>query len=210
MIITVAILDDNRHKIDEIKTILSSIPKLEMATFHTNGVLLLDDLRKQRVDLIIMGTGLSVFNELQFSKVLKRDFRRVKVVAVCQEGDGEIIQKFIEETNVSGFIMRPVNRQQLINAIDAVTDDDNYISQEVINELHLHRKSRQADAKKNMSKQEIEIIKCLIQQMDSKEISEKLLISERTVENYRKQIFRKAGVHSPSGLKEFVSQQKIL
>jgi DNA-binding CsgD family transcriptional regulator len=51
-----------------------------------------------------------------------------------------------------------------------------------------------------LSEREIEIIKLIAQELTSQEIADRLFISYFTVENHRKNIFRKMGVKNLAGM----------
>ena len=125
-------------------------------------------------------------------------------------GDGPLIEKMIEEANVSAYLLKTANKSELLEAIEAVSEDDTYFSKEIIEELHAYTKIKRANQSMNLTAREIEIIRCIAQDLSNKQIAEKLFISERTVETHRKNIFRKIDIHSVVGLIDFAKKRKLI
>jgi len=66
------------------------------------------------------------------------------------------------------------------------------------------------DDEKGLTIREIEIVKLIEKEYSNREISEKLFISERTVETHRKNIFRKTNTQSVVGLLKYAYSLKLI
>lgn len=66
--------------------------------------------------------------------------------------------------------------------------------------LLIHQVSHAAETEKLFSSRETEIIQLLIEGSNSRRIGEKLFISHETVRTHRKNILKKAGLHSTAQL----------
>ena len=62
----------------------------------------------------------------------------------------------------------------------------------------------------NLTEREIEVLKLLICELNSREIAEKLFISERTVETHRKNLMRKTNSLNTVGLVKYAFTNKLV
>ncbi len=210
MPIKIAILDDHQIVIDGLKLLLKGHPNLNVVAENTNGLLLLENLKDIKVDILLTDIMMPVIDGYEMAMRVKNDFPKIKVIALSMNGDGPLIEKMIEEANVSAYLLKTANKSELLEAIEAVSEDDTYFSKEIIEELHAYTKIKRANQSMNLTAREIEIIRCIAQDLSNKQIAEKLFISERTVETHRKNIFRKIDIHSVVGLIDFAKKRKLI
>ena len=71
-------------------------------------------------------------------------------------------------------------------------------------------KSLPADANANVSEREIEILRLVYEEYSTKEIAEKLMLSERTVDDYRKKMMDKTNSRNVVGLMKFALKEGIV
>ena len=62
----------------------------------------------------------------------------------------------------------------------------------------------------NLTEREIEVLKLLICELNSREIAEKLFISERTVETHRKNLMRKTNILNTVNLVKYAFTNKLV
>lgn len=210
MPIKIAILDDHQIVIDGLKLLLKGSSRLSVVAEATNGLILLEEFKHKKVDILLTDIMMPVIDGYEMSLRIKNDFPEMKVIALSMNGDGPLIEKMIEDAKVSGYLLKTANKSELLEAIEAVADDDTYFSKEIIDELHAYSKLKRSNEAINLTNREIEIIQCIAEDLSNKQIAEKLYISERTVETHRKNIFRKVDIHSVVGLIDFAKKRKLI
>jgi DNA-binding NarL/FixJ family response regulator len=117
----------------------------------------------------------------------------------------------IMKAGASGYLLKTVRNEELINAICNVHKGETYIQQSLANNFinHLQNPDKPSQVKM-LSPREIEIIKLIAKDMTTVDISKKLYLSAFTVETHRKNIWRKTGVKSLLGLINFAKQNHII
>jgi DNA-binding NarL/FixJ family response regulator len=98
----------------------------------------------------------------------------------------------------------------LVLALETFSQVEPYFSKEILSELQTYKKIKKENEAIHLTSREIDIIKCIAEDLTNKQIAEKLFISECTVETYRKNIYRKTNMHSAIGLIEFAKKRKII
>lgn len=210
MYTTIAILDDHQIVIDGLKLLLSDHTHFKIAAEFTKGNDLLKHLTNNKIDIVLTDIMMPDMDGYEVAMRIKNDYPNVRVVALSMNGEGMLIDKMIEDANVAGYLLKTTDKKELLLALENVSLGKNYFSEEIQHELHTYQKIKKENEAINLTSRELEIIKCISNDMSNKQIADNLYISERTVETHRKNIFRKTGVHSAIGLIEFAKKRKII
>lgn len=110
---------------------------------------------------------------------------------------------------VDGYVLKKYAQQEIVNAIEMVHNGKKYFSNEV-NKVLLSTLLPQEMPENSVTERELEVLKLLAQELTSKQIAEKLFISERTVETHRKNLMRKTGANNAIGLVRYAYAKKLL
>jgi DNA-binding NarL/FixJ family response regulator len=110
----------------------------------------------------------------------------------------------ILEAGISGYLLKGVSANELYTAIREVQNGNTYYCKEISNNIF---KSISAKGQNGLKKQqplftqiEEKIIQAICLEMTSKQISEILFVSPRTVEGHRYNIMKKMGVRTNIGV----------
>ena len=140
-----------------------------------------EKLASYNPEILIINPLLVTFNANEAFQKLLRDFPNIIVVA--------LVSSFVDKTILKQFkevIEMTDNKQKVVSKIFNLLSDKN-ISQEKPESIEL-------------SNRETDVLVALVKGMTNKEISDKLFISIHTVITHRKNIIRKTGIKSVSGL----------
>jgi DNA-binding NarL/FixJ family response regulator len=116
----------------------------------------------------------------------------------------------IEEADVAGYLLKTTDKKELVTALESVSKGDTYFAKEILEELHSFQKIKKENEAIHLTSREIDIIKCIAEDLSNKQIADKLFISERTVETHRKNIFSKTNMHSAISLIDFAKKRKLI
>ncbi len=112
------------------------------------------------------------------------------------------------DAGISGYILKNSGKKELIEALTKIASGQNYFGQEITLQLMKSFKRNQEEAR--LTDREIEIIRMIEKDLTTREIAEKLFISERTVETHRKNILHKTNTTSVVGLLKYAYERKII
>lgn len=208
--IKIAILDDHQIVIDGLKLLLSSHKQFKIVHESTNGFEMLDRLEHEAVDILLTDVMMPMIDGYEIAMRVKAQFPHIKVVALTMNGEGMLIDKMIEQAEIAGYLLKTIDKKELVNALESIYNGIRYFSDEIMNELELYQKIKKENESINLTTREIEIIQCIALNLSNKQIADKLFISERTVETHRKNIFRKTDIHTAIGLIEFAKKRQII
>jgi DNA-binding NarL/FixJ family response regulator len=105
-------------------------------------------------------------------------------------------------SNISGYLTKNAKKDELVKAIQAVANGEEYYSQSIAQIIVKGFKNRKQGRAENqnpidlLSKREKEVLSLLIDGYNSKQIAEKLYLSERTVSNHRANMLQKCKVNN--------------
>ncbi len=210
MAVSIAILDDHQIVIDGLKLLLSDHPQFNIVAEYNKGFDLLEALEKLSVDIVLTDIMMPDMDGYEVALRIKKEFPHVKVLALSMNGEGMLIDKMIEEADVAGYLLKTTDKKELVTALESVSKGDTYFAKEILEELHSFQKIKKENEAIHLTSREIDIIKCIAEDLSNKQIADKLFISERTVETHRKNIFRKTNMHSAISLIDFAKKRKLI
>ena len=108
---------------------------------------------------------------------------------------------------VDGYILKSYAQNELLQAIQVIMNGGNYWSREVSSALLNNQHTEHTHV---ITEREKEVLKLLCDELNSREISEKLFISERTVETHRKNLMRKTSATNTVGLIKYAYTHKLI
>jgi DNA-binding NarL/FixJ family response regulator len=142
------------------------------------------------LDVLAPGvSGLEIFEEISRSQP------HIKVIAYTSLNSIILVENLLS-LGVLGFVNKKQEPVDIIECIQTVYNNNIYVPKE-----YSFLTSRYRVFNNNLlSNREIEILKFIAKEYTSSEIAEKLAISVNTVENHRKNIFRKLEVKNLAGM----------
>jgi DNA-binding NarL/FixJ family response regulator len=207
--IRIAIVDDHQIVIDGLKLLLSYNGRFQIVAEATSAEAILDMLREKAVDILMIDVMMPVMDGYELSVQVRKLHPGIKILALSMNSEGSIIDKMMEHAQINGYLLKTTGKNELIQAIETIAGGENYFAPDVLLELNSFRKIKEENQLMNLTARELEIIKCMTQNLTNKQIADQLFISERTVETHRKNIFRKTHTHSVLSLMDFLKKQKI-
>lgn len=202
----VIIADDHSLFRQGLKLILTELNNIEVIADVPNGKELLEIAGILEPDLIIMDINMPFLNGIEASKILARDHPEIKILVVSMYGDEQYYNSVIEN-GVKGFILKDADNSELKTAVRDILNGKTYFSQELL--LRLIR-NKQTPANINLTSREQEILELICQGLGTAEISAKLFLSDRTIENHKANLFAKTGCKNSLSLVIFAFKNNLV
>jgi len=208
--IQIMIVDDHQMFLDGLRTLLSKEKSLHILAEATSGKEALKILEEKAVDLVITDINMPVMSGTELTRQIKKNYPHIKVLVLTMYNEREIIHEIVM-TEAEGYILKNSNKQELLRAINRITDHGTYYSNEVIAIMteNYVEKEKIKDRTHDLSNREKEIIALICQELTTDEIAVKLFLSPLTVETHRKNILRKTNSKTIVGLIKFAIENKL-
>ena len=110
-----------------------------------------------------------------------------------------------------GYILKNTGQEELIAALEIITEDGTYFSQDITPILtQLVKKQLYPEKKlKTLTAREKEVIMLIVNEHTSEDIAAKLFISKKTVEKHRANILEKTECKSTIGLVKYALENGL-
>ena len=208
--ISIIMVDDHQIVLDGLKALLEDIQDFEilMATTRPHEIPLF--LEKKQVDVLLTDVMMPGITGQQLAKEVRKKFPSTKILALSMSGMGDTVDEMLNDADINGYVLKNISKAELEKAIRTIAAGGQYFSDEVLTELEKFANIQKDNSTVQLTIREIEIIRLIEKELSNREISDKLFISERTVETHRKNIFRKTQTNSLIGLIKYAYEHKLI
>ncbi len=171
-----------------------SFPKVKIIECY-NGAEAIDGILKLKPDIAILDINMPEVNGLDVCKHVIKEQSATKIIILTMYQEKEMIKNAML-SGASGYILKDNAVDEIMDCVNTVADGETYIGTAMLpyhGEFSIEDKKKQqlVEGLKTLSQAELKTLKLVSQNKTSKEISELLFLSEKTVENYRSRICQK-------------------
>ncbi|MFK7795818.1 MAG: response regulator [Aureispira sp.] len=208
--IKIIIVDDHQIVIDGLTEVLNAAPEIEIIGEALDGTVLLNQLKTQEPDLILLDINMPVMDGIETAKTLRTLHPTIKILVLTTHVEKTKIKKMIK-VGVDGYLLKNSGRNKLVNAIKNIMQDVNYYDPQVINLVMSNYKNAPSTPQNiSLTKRELQVTRLIAQSKTSKDIAEELSISPLTVETHRKNIFSKLGINKSIDLVNYAYNHGLM
>lgn len=162
----------------------------------------------QPPDLLLLDIVMPGKDGFEVAEWMHKNYPTVKILALSSESQPETIVKIIKK-GANGYIHKSCGPAELLNAMETVLKGNTYLSQKDFNTFSeaLQNNVLANDKDINFDEKEIEYIKLLCTSLTIKEISDKLFLSPRSLEDLKLKIGEKIGGNSRQEIALFAAKK---
>lgn len=204
--IKIVIADDHKMIRDAWKILLGQMPDILVVGEARNGLEVLSVCQQEKPDIVLMDINMPHMNGIEATAVLSERMPGVKIIALTINNEYSFIKKMIA-CGASGFVTKNASKEELFNAIQAIQRGEKYVSQDV-SQVLLSASSDNFD--KNFSEREIQVIQLVAQGFTTREIAQKMFLSEKTLEKHRTNIIKKSGLKNMTAVINYALQKGVI
>ena len=188
----------------------SVYPRVEILEAN-NGQEVIAQYESHKPEIIITDYSMPVMNGLEAARILLKKDKQIKIILLTMFDSVAVALNFIK-IGGRGFISKGSDCTQIVDAIRAVSIGDYFCSSANEKDIlkYLLEGVPRNFPKLNFTRLELAIVVKLSIGKTSKEISQELNISVRTVETYRYDLIKKTGVKNSVELIEYVYKNGIM
>ena len=200
--IKVIIADDHKIVLEGLSSLIE--PEKEITTIGKalNGIEVMDILKENEADVVILDIEMPKMDGIETAKLIREQFPDVKILILTMYNEIGFIRK-IAEAGAHGYILKNKGMEELITAIHAVFQDEEYFSEEVTKTMISSMRKKDMAGEVRLTKREKEVLPLIADGKTTKQISELLHIADTTVETHRRNLIEKTGVANSKALIRF-------
>lgn len=200
--IKVAITDDHPLLLQGVKNILDGREGFQVTGCYTSGGILLAALQKEQPDVLLLDLQLAGDPQGKDLIVrLRQDYPELRILVLTSNDNAYNIQ-IILNAGAQGYLLKNIEQDLLMEAIETIYKGEEYLSPEVKNILldSLRKDKTKKVGTESLTPRELDILRLIAEEKTSHEIGEILHLSYRTIETYRLGIMQKLGVKNMVGM----------
>lgn len=204
--INLFIVDDHSVVIEGILSLLQNTSEIYVCGTAKTATDCIHFVERNTVDIILMDINLPDMSGIDLCKLIKNDFPEVKILALSTFNQISYINKMVAN-GASGYLLKNINKEELLEAINTVNGCKTYYSFEVAQTLKIAGIKGLTPI---LTKRENDILKLVVEGLTNPQIGEKLFISTDTVDSHRKNLHTKLGVTNTALLVRYAIENGLV
>jgi DNA-binding NarL/FixJ family response regulator len=211
--INIIIVDDHQLFRTTLGITLSNYPDFFISADTDSGATLFALLPTTPCDIVLLDINLP-YTEVGIgvARNLRQNYPAVKILAISCEGTAETVDSLLQ-LGIDGFISKQAGKlNEIAQAIRSIMDGYEYFGNDIAKMIHqiYISKKRTSEVTPEFTVREKEIIELCRDGLLGKEIAYKLNICLNTVNNHKKNIFKKLNINNTMEMVQYALKHKII
>lgn len=208
------IADDHHIFRQGLRYSLSDDHTLKFVGEAGNGLELLELLKKQKADVVLMDLKMPEMDGLEATKQLKELYPGIKVIVLTMYDDENFIIHMLD-MGANSYLVKNAEPEEIKTAIHSVHDNEYYfndlVSKTMLKSIMQKRNvSPRFKPQVTLSDKETEVLRLICGEHTNAEIAAQVFLSPRTVEGIRANLLEKIGVRNTAGLVLYAVKHNII
>lgn len=210
--IRVFIADDHAVLREGLVSMLAAESGFEIAGVAAGGAETLARIGEAQADVLLLDINLGDMSGVEVARLVREKHPAVRILALTMFDKGSYIQQMLR-SGAQGYILKNAGKQEILEAITAVFRGELFLDRQVSDSLmNSLRNIRTGGAPEipDLTRREKEVLRLIVGEFTTQEISEKLFISLNTVESHRKNLLSKLNARNIAGLVRIALEKGLL
>ncbi|MGG0720073.1 response regulator transcription factor [Robertmurraya massiliosenegalensis] len=206
----IIIIDDHQLFREGVKRILDFEKTFEVVAEGDDGAEAINLVEKHQPDVVIMDINMPNVNGVEATRQLIEKYPSTKIIILSIHDDESYVQHALK-TGATGYLLKEMDADALIEAVKVVADGGSYLHPKVTHNLVKEYRRlavevagsgggyhQQVEIRRPLhllTRRECEVLQLLADGKSNRGIGEALFISEKTVKNHVSNILQKMNVN---------------
>jgi DNA-binding NarL/FixJ family response regulator len=216
MMIKLLLVDDQDILVEGLKLILGMEEDIEISGTANNGKKAYELCKWNMPDVVLMDIQMPELNGVEVTKMIRRDFPKVKVIVLTTFNDDEYIYDALKN-GASGYLLKDTSPSEIARAVRTVYNGGALIQSEVavkvidkFSELAKEKREKSTDPKSDLlTDREKDICRLIGEGKNNKEIADELFLSQGTVKNHITRVLIKLDLRDRTQLAVFTIKNDL-
>jgi DNA-binding NarL/FixJ family response regulator len=210
----ILIVDDHTLFREGLRIILDQRPDMKVVGEARDGIEAMKMVRALKPDIVLLDITMPKLDGIDTLNKIREISPKTRVIVLTMHAGEQYVQEALFN-EACGYVLKDSATEELLSAILAVAKGKAYLSPSISSSVISQYREAQALSpqymqKGRLSQREKQILRMISKELTTKEISEALNISNRTVENHRGNIMKKLDVHTKVGLVKYAIQTGLV
>lgn len=206
---TLVVVDDHTLLSQAIAGVVSSFDDFEVLYTCKNGAEVIEKFKNPNniPNIVLMDVNMPIMNGIETTSWIKDSQPNVNVIALSVEEDEKTILKMLR-AGAKGYMLKDTDKKTLEVALLKVIDTGFYHSNSV-SEILMNSFNGKTAVDVVLKDKEIELLKLICTELTYKEIADIMIVSPKTIDGYRDNLFVKLHVKNRIGLVLYAIKNKL-
>ncbi|MAG35208.1 MAG: DNA-binding response regulator [Dehalococcoidia bacterium] len=198
--IRLMLVDDHPLVLEGLRSMLSTDPEIEIVAEATGGRDAIAQAQAVRPALILMDIRMTDLDGIAATRTIKASLPQTAVVMLTMYENPDYLFEAVR-AGASGYVLKDVRREPLLEAIRTVADGGSLLNQEVVSQFmrRLAAESSRRDRRgggpaDQLTPREIDVLRLIARGYTNKEIANDLSVTVATVKTHVEHIMQKLQV----------------
>ncbi len=203
--ITILIADDHKLIRETWSFILNSDPRFKVIATCSTADEVLHLARQLHPDVILMDINMGAHSGMEATAKIKEVWPGARIIGVTMHSQPAFARKMLQ-VGASGYVTKNSSKEEMMKAILEVHKGNKYICEEIKDIISdQNTGATDSESVNSLTEREMEIINLIKNGQSSREISQSLNISLKTVEVHRHNILKKLKLKNSASLVNFMN-----
>ncbi len=212
MAIRILLADDHQITRSGLRALLEQQPDMVVVGEADNGRLAVRMAAELKPDVIVMDINMPELNGMEASRQIRTELPHTKIIALSMHSDKRYVAGMLK-AGVSGYLLKNCAFDELVAAINSVVRHQSYLSPAIADTVMKDYASILEGADQSpasqLSSREREVLQLIAEGLSTRDISERIHVSVKTVETHRQQIMRKLNAKSVAELTKIALREGL-
>jgi two-component system, NarL family, invasion response regulator UvrY len=209
-VIRVLIADDHAVVRQGLKQILGDTPEMVVAGEASTGQGVLDKLRAETWDVVVLDISMPDGSGLDVLKALKAEQPRLPVLVLSMYSEDQYAMRVLK-AGAAGYLTKDSAADELVKAIRKVVSGGRYVSPLLAEKLAFEIGADSGKAPHELlSDREFQVLRLIAAGKSVKEIAAELSLSVKTVSTYRVRLLEKMNLGTNAELIHYAIQNHLI
>jgi two-component system, NarL family, response regulator NreC len=208
----ILLADDHQITRSGLRALLEQQPDMAVVGEADNGRLAVRMAAELKPDVIVMDINMPELNGIEATRQIRTELPHTKIIALSMHSDKRYVAGMLK-AGVSGYLLKNCAFDELVTAINSVVRHQSYLSPAIADTVMKDYASilegLDPSPASQLSSREREVLQLIAEGSSTRDISERIHVSVKTVETHRQQIMRKLSVRSVAELTKIALREGL-
>ncbi len=212
MTLRIVLVDDHEVVRLGLKALLSRNPDFEVVGEAANAQDAIRTTLALRPDVVVMDVRMPGESGIAATREIVRQRPDTRIIILTSFADDDLLMEAIE-AGASGYVLKQIGSNELTQALERVARGESLLDPaltgRVFRRLRQAARDERGRAFRDLTEQEIKILRLVAEGLANKEIGARMFLSEKTIRNYVSSILGKLELSSRSQAAAFAIQHGL-